>query len=182
MTKGLRTLICLPARRKTITYSDQSPSRAPRAATRGAPPEARAACVSTWLGEDDHGRHLPDVAWPAARSAALWAFCRRQNAPEGRFGLNMRQDDITTNNKKVLWPLLPGFVVKPASARLRRAFRSHCARPIRIFSRARARVLLVTGLTRIMCDFAKAKSIAKRCLACRRKAAVPRAKRAARQL
>ena len=31
---------------------------------------------------------LPDVAWPAARSAALWAFCRRQNAPEG---LNMRQ-------------------------------------------------------------------------------------------
>ena len=26
---------------------------------------------------------LPDVAWPAARSAALWAFCRRQNAPEG---------------------------------------------------------------------------------------------------
>ena len=22
---------------------------------------------------------LPDVAWPAARSAALWAFCRRQN-------------------------------------------------------------------------------------------------------
>ena len=30
------------------SYSDQSPSRAPRAATRGA---ARAACVSTWLGE-----------------------------------------------------------------------------------------------------------------------------------
>ena len=30
-------------------------------------------------------RALPDVAWPAARSAALWAFCRRQNAPEGRF-------------------------------------------------------------------------------------------------
>ena len=30
-------------------YSDQSPSRAPRAATRGA--AARAACVSTWLGE-----------------------------------------------------------------------------------------------------------------------------------
>ena len=28
---------------------------------------------------------LPDVAWPAARSAALWAFCQRQNAPEGRF-------------------------------------------------------------------------------------------------
>ena len=26
--------------------------------------------------------NLPDVAWPAARSAALWAFCRRQNAPE----------------------------------------------------------------------------------------------------
>ena len=26
---------------------------------------------------------LPDVAWPAARSAALWEFCRRQNAPEG---------------------------------------------------------------------------------------------------
>ena len=25
-----------------------------------------------------------DVAWPAARSAALWAFCRRQNAPEGQ--------------------------------------------------------------------------------------------------
>ena len=25
---------------------------------------------------------LPDVAWPAARSAALWAFCQRQNAPE----------------------------------------------------------------------------------------------------
>ena len=23
---------------------------------------------------------LPDVAWPAARSAALWAFCRRQNS------------------------------------------------------------------------------------------------------
>ena len=32
-------------------YSDQSPSRAPRAATRGA--AARAACVSTWLGEHD---------------------------------------------------------------------------------------------------------------------------------
>ena len=30
------------------------------------------------------GGALPDVAWPAARSAALWAFCRRQNAPEGR--------------------------------------------------------------------------------------------------
>ena len=30
------------------------------------------------------GVALPDVAWPAARSAALWAFCRRQNAPEGR--------------------------------------------------------------------------------------------------
>ena len=30
------------------------------------------------------GKHLPDVAWPAARSAALWAFGRRQsqNAPE----------------------------------------------------------------------------------------------------
>ena len=28
---------------------------------------------------------LPDVAWPAARSAALRAFCRRQNAPEERF-------------------------------------------------------------------------------------------------
>ena len=26
---------------------------------------------------------LPDVAWPAARSAALWAFCRRQNAQRG---------------------------------------------------------------------------------------------------
>ena len=28
---------------------------------------------------------LPDGAWPAARSAALWAFCRRQNAPDGRY-------------------------------------------------------------------------------------------------
>ena len=28
---------------------------------------------------------LPDVAWPAARSAALWAFCRIY------FGLNMKQ-------------------------------------------------------------------------------------------
>ena len=26
---------------------------------------------------------MPDVAWPAARSAALWAFYRRPNAPEG---------------------------------------------------------------------------------------------------
>ena len=33
---------------------------------------------------------LPGVAWPAARSAALWAFCRRQNAPKNIFGLNMR--------------------------------------------------------------------------------------------
>ena len=30
-------------------------------------------------------RALPDVAWPAACSAALWAFSRRQNAPEGRY-------------------------------------------------------------------------------------------------
>ena len=29
-------------------------------------------------------KSLPDVTWPAARSAALWAFCRRQNAPEGQ--------------------------------------------------------------------------------------------------
>ena len=28
---------------------------------------------------------LPDVAWPAARSAALWAFCRRHNAPYETF-------------------------------------------------------------------------------------------------
>ena len=35
---------------------------------------------------------LPDVAWPAARSAALWAFCRRQNAPEGaHLGRSVRQ-------------------------------------------------------------------------------------------
>ena len=31
--------------------SNQSPSRAPRAATRGGSAAARAACVSTWLGE-----------------------------------------------------------------------------------------------------------------------------------
>ena len=36
--------------RPDVAYSDQSPSRAPRAATRGAlQPRAR---VSTWLGED----------------------------------------------------------------------------------------------------------------------------------
>ena len=34
-----------------IIYSDQSPSRAPSAATRGGFAAARAACVSTWLGE-----------------------------------------------------------------------------------------------------------------------------------
>ena len=44
-------------------------------------------------------RALPNVAWPAARSAALWAFCRRQNAPEGRlnmkhFGHNVRLYNI----------------------------------------------------------------------------------------
>ena len=44
-------------------YSDQSPSRAPRAATRGACfAAARAACVSTWLGERDgpcaHGNQI----------------------------------------------------------------------------------------------------------------------------
>ena len=39
---------------------------------------------------------LPDVAWPAARSAALWAFCPvyilpRIYLPRIYFGLNMRQ-------------------------------------------------------------------------------------------
>ena len=42
-------------RLRLATYSDQSPSRAPRATTRGALfscfAAARAACVSTWLGE-----------------------------------------------------------------------------------------------------------------------------------
>ena len=32
-----------------------------------------------------------DVAWPAARSAALWAFCRLYFGPRIYFGLNMRQ-------------------------------------------------------------------------------------------
>ena len=34
-----------------LACSNQSPSRAPRAATRGGFAAARAACVSTWLGE-----------------------------------------------------------------------------------------------------------------------------------
>ena len=38
---------------KPVVYSDQSPSRAPRAATRSgaAALQPRAACVSSWLGE-----------------------------------------------------------------------------------------------------------------------------------
>ena len=33
--------------------------------------------------------HLPDVAWPAARSAALWAFCRRHVARAAAKQLNI---------------------------------------------------------------------------------------------
>ena len=46
-----------------------------------------AACVSTWLICEGPARIvtvglqlvLPNVAWPAARSAALWVFYRRHN-------------------------------------------------------------------------------------------------------
>ena len=42
-------------------------------------------------------KNLPDVAWPAARSAALCAFCRRQNAPENIF---WSQHETTKNDIK----------------------------------------------------------------------------------
>ena len=40
-------------------------------------------------GQATSGMPDADVAWPAARSAALWAFCRRQNAPEGKTPQNI---------------------------------------------------------------------------------------------
>ena len=34
---------------------------------------------------------LPDVAWPVAHSAAFWAFCRRQNAPNMNIFCSQRE-------------------------------------------------------------------------------------------
>ena len=60
------------------SYSNQSPSRAPRAATRGTAlfscsAAARAACVSTWLGEAGSCRyqyHGPSCAAPSIEEEA----------------------------------------------------------------------------------------------------------------